>query len=495
MAGKRINDFFGVASNVIRTSIVIGQLFILSSANAQLMMGQGENAALYKEHCEACHGEDAKGGSAPSLVDDQWIYGQTEDAVITSITHGRPPRMGGYESVLSAGEIYSLNVYLKELKQKSAANPSVSEAQLDGMQFSSLKHDFTLTKVVDINDGYFYSVKFIDDKQILLPQRTGKLWVLTLPNSLEEIKGMPSVVYAYDGGLLDVVKHPDYASNGWIYLAYTPGVKLENNSPLPSVKAGFRIVRGRIKNNEWVDQELIFKTRQEHDDALATRFGTRLIFDKGLLFFSIGDGGNGLASQDLSMPNGKTYRIHDDGSIPVDNPFVDVENAYGAIWTYGNRNVQGISVQPNSGLMYASEHGPRGGDEVNLLQKGMNYGWPIITYGIDYNGKKVSDLTEKEGMQQPVTYWAPSISPGASTFYQGQQFSQWNNDLFVAGLQSQELHRLEIDGHKLIKDEIVLSGAGRIRDVAIGPDGNIYLSIETRMPETGAIYRMSPRRD
>ncbi|MGE9292617.1 MAG: PQQ-dependent sugar dehydrogenase, partial [Puniceicoccales bacterium] len=205
-------------------------------------------------------------------------------------------------------------------------------------------------------------------------------------------------------------------------------------------------------------------------------FGTRFVFKDGYLFFSMGDRGKQNMAQDVTRPNGKIHRIHDDGRIPEDNPFVDKPDAWPTIWTYGNRNPQGLDAHPITGALWETEHGPRGGDEVNLIRKGINYGWPVITYGMNYSGTPITDKTHAPGMEQPKHYWVPSIAVCGIDFYEGELFPNWKNNLFAGGLASNELHRIVInDDNEVVKDEIVLKGLGRIRDVASAPDGSLML--------------------
>lgn len=222
------------------------------------------------------------------------------------------------------------------------------------------------------------------------------------------------------------------------------------------------------------------------------RWGCRFLFDKdGYLYFTIGDMGKAMASQDLSLPTGKVYRIHPDGSIPKDNPFVNSSGSLPAIFTFGNRNVQGIAQHPVTGAIWATEHGPRGGDELNILKKGANYGWPAITYGIDYSGKTVSEKTEQQGMEQPIVQWTPSIAACPAEFITSPLFANWKNDLMVGALAFEELRRLVIVNNKVIKQEMILKGYGRVRDIKTSPDGSIYVLLN----KPDMILRLSPNRD
>jgi glucose/arabinose dehydrogenase len=241
-----------------------------------------------------------------------------------------------------------------------------------------------------------------------------------------------------------------------------------------------------------VDQEDIFRVPGKFHTSSAVHFGTRFVFQDGYLFFSIGDRGRMHMAQDVTKPNGKIHRIHDDGRIPPDNPFVDQTDAYPSLWSLGNRNPQGLALHPVTGELWETEHGPRGGDEVNLIRRGLNYGWPEITYGMNYNGTPITAETAREGLEQPALHWTPSIAVCGIDFYTGDQFPSWQNHLLVGGLASQELHRLVLDGDRVIEDEVILSDMGRVRDVATGPDGSIYVAINSNSSETSILYRLVP---
>ena len=330
-----------------------------------------------------------------------------------------------------------------------------------------------------------WGLAFLPDGRMIVTERPGRLRFITPGQPPgEAVTGLPRVWAQQDGGLMDVALHPDFAKNGWIYLSYAdPGLKKG-----ASMTA---IVRGRVRGSNWVDQETLYKAPPElyWDDN--THFGSRFLFDReGHLFYSIGDRGHQDDAQDLSLPNGKIHRIHDDGRIPKDNPFVGRAGALPSIWTYGNRNPQGLAWHPVTGELWSSEHGPRGGDELNRIEPGRNYGWPVITYGMNYDGTPITDKTAQEGMEQPVMQWTPSIAVCAIQFYTGGRFPGWKNDLFVTALAHQELRRLVIEGNKVVHQEVLFKDLGRVRDVVNGPDGTLYVVLN----DPGRIVRMVPRR-
>ena len=297
--------------------------------------------------------------------------------------------------------------------------------------------------------------------------------------------------------MLDVAIHPQYAKNGWIYLAYTevvPGYVAPPPAPAPADPAPARrrareggrggppsppsmtvFVRGKIdKSNHWVEEQVLYRAPPDLYTPSGSHYGTRFLFDKaGHLFYSLGERGDMANAQDLSKPLGKIHRVNDDGSIPKDNPFVNTPNALPSIWTYGHRNPQGLAWDA-AGLLWESEHGPTGGDEINIIEKGKNYGWGVISMGLQ-NG-----ITERshEGMEQPIVYYTPTIAPSGIAFYSGTKYPAWKNNLFVAALAGQQLRRLEISGRKVIRQEVVFEQFGRVRAVTTGPDGLLYVLLQ-----------------
>jgi glucose/arabinose dehydrogenase len=268
--------------------------------------------------------------------------------------------------------------------------------------------------------------------------------------------------------MLDVAVSPDFARDGWIYLAFSDPLEGEK------MRAMLKIVRGRTRDHAWTDEEVIFQAAPDFYTPAGQHFGTRMAFDSGYLYFIVGERGGKMEVQDLTRPNGKIYRVFPDGSIPQDNPFAMDKNAIPGIWSYGHRNPQGLAIDPRDHAIYATEHGPRGGDEFNLIRKGANYGWPVISHGMNYDGSPLTGLTEKEGMEQPLVQWTPSIAASGLTCYTGDKFPGWKYDFFAGGLRG-ELHRIRVQNGKAVADEILLSGLGRIRDVRTGPDGFLYI--------------------
>lgn len=453
-----------------KTTLVLSLLPLL--LNAQNRIGTGAAAALYKQYCMSCHGEDLKAGLGGSLLDtDSWKRVGKDVSFIEYVKQGDAETgMPAFGEGLTDPEIRSLEIYIDEMRQKASRAEGAPLVQQDEDIYTAGGYQFTVETVVeDLNIPW--SIAFLPAGDLLITERAGALRIWGDGKVGQLIQGTPEVVARGQGGLLEVGVHPDFAANGWIYLGYSasaPGASDPNASTT-------KIVRGRIANGVWRDEEVIFEVPSEFHRTAGVHFGTRFVFQDGYLYFSIGDRGAQDSAQDLSSPNGKIHRIYDDGRVPRDNPFVQKTGAYPTIWTYGNRNAQGLDAHPETGLIYESEHGPRGGDEINLIRKGVNYGWPVITYGMNYSGTPITDKTEAPGMEQPLHYWTPSIAVCGIDFYEGDAFPSWKNNLLVGGLASQELHRLEIEGERLVSHEIILKDEGRIRDVASGPDGLIYL--------------------
>ena len=327
-----------------------------------------------------------------------------------------------------------------------------------------------------------WGMAFLPDGGILITERRGDLRLFK-GGELQKapIAGTPAVEARGQGGLLDVALHPDFAENRLVYLSYA-GAGPDG--------AGTEVARARFDGTRLEDLAVIFQA--EPKTSGGAHYGSRLAFDReGLLYITLGDRRSYMEeAQKPSSHLGSILRVHDDGEIPADNPFVGVEGTKAEIFSYGHRNVQGLALRPADGRLWAHEHGPRGGDEVNLLKAGANYGWPAITYGIDYSGAIISDKTEAEGMEQPVVYWVPSIAPSGMAFYDGDLFPQWRGDLFVGALAGRHLRRLEMEGDQVVGQEELLGGLReRIRDVRSGPDGHLYILTDAG---NGRLIRLEP---
>jgi glucose/arabinose dehydrogenase len=323
-----------------------------------------------------------------------------------------------------------------------------------------------------------WAIAFLPDGRILITERPGRLRIVENGKLLASpVKGTPKVWEKQDGGLLDVEVHPQYARNGWIYLSYseTQTGHVPTGAP-PDPPSMTVIVRGKInKANEWVDQQVLFRAPDAIYNSSNAHYGSRFVFDRNNhLFFSLGDKQVVMDAQDLSKPTGKIHRINDDGMVPKDNPFVKQAGALPTIWSYGHRNPQGLAWDPGTGKLWESEHGPNGGDEINVIEAGRNYGWGVITMGTEPGMTKRSE----PGMEQPIVHYTPTIAPTGMTFYTGDRYPGWKNSLFVAALAGQQLRRLETNGTSVVHQEQVFNQFGRVRDVVAGPDGYLYVLLQ-----------------
>lgn len=337
---------------------------------------------------------------------------------------------------------------------------------------------YTLTTIADKLDRP-WSVVQLPDESFLVTQHGGELLRVAQDGSSSQVSGVPPTYVAGQGGFFDIVLHPDFAANQIIYLSYAHGSPAAN---------GTAITRARLAGDALADSQQILLVEPQKDTP--QHYGGRMLFlPDGSLLLSTGDGFDYReAAQDLDSELGKVLRIMDDGSVPGDNPFT--EEPRRRIWTYGHRNAQGFALDAESGTVYLHEHGPRGGDEINIITPGKNYGWPAITYGVDYSGAKVSPFTAAEGMEQPLLFWSPSIAPSGMAWYQGDAFPEWRGDLFVGALVDQEVRRVDLDNGEVIAQESLFRELeARIRDVRVGRDGYLYVLTDG---ENGKLVRVTP---
>lgn len=346
----------------------------------------------------------------------------------------------------------------------------------------SEKHAF---RVVTLTRGLQnpWSIAFLPDGRMLVTERAGRLRIVGRDFKLDPkpVEGLPEVVANGQGGLFDVVPHPQYADNGWIYFSW--------NAPGPG-GWGTAMARARLNGYRLTDVQLLFS--MEPKTRTGYHFGGRIVFDrKGYVYLTLGDRGDMPRAQQLDDHAGSVIRLHDDGRVPDDNPYVKRAGAKPEKFTLGNRNMQGAALHPQTGELWTHEHGPQGGDEVNVMRSGRNYGWPVITYGVNYGiGTRIGEGNSKPGMEQPLKVWVPSIAPSGMAFYSGDKFPNWKGNLLVGALKDEMLVRLELDGEKVVREERLLKGAiGRIRDVRVGPDGFVYLLTDER---DGVIARLEP---
>ncbi|GAA4290485.1 PQQ-dependent sugar dehydrogenase [Aestuariibaculum suncheonense] len=357
----------------------------------------------------------------------------------------------------------------------SCAQQTESEIKAE----SPVNIEYTTELVVpDLNIAW--GMAFLPDESILVTEKSGEL-IHFKDGTKTTISGLPEIYVRGQGGFMDIKLHPDYENNGWIYFSYA--------SPEGEGEGGnTAIMRAKLNGSSLSNQEQLYKavpntTKGQH-------FGSRIEFDnEGYLFFSIGERGQrDINPQDINRDGGKIYRLHADGTVPTDNPFVNNSGAKTAIYSYGHRNPQGMTKHPETGAIWTHEHGPQGGDEINIIQKSKNYGWPVISYGINYSGTTFTDITQKEGMEQPLFYWIPSIAPSGMAFVNSDNYPNWKGNLLVGSLKFQYLERLILENNKVVKREKLFESIGRVRDVRQAPDGYIYLSVEGK-----GIYKIVPK--
>lgn len=440
----------------------------------------GTIAQTYTTLCANCHGQKMEGGQAPSMLDDVWVHGGDDESLARSIRNGFPEKgMPAWGAAIPEKEVRAMVVYMHEVRAAFKRDNTTFVKPAESVAAQTELHAYELnTWVGELREPW--SLAFLPGNRALVTEKTGKLFLIENgQRNADPITGVPAVDTGSQAGLFDVVPHPDYARNGWIYFAFSDP---QMNAAGRSVSLT-KIIRGKLKDGALVDQQPIFQAPVEmYPNAGGVHFGGRIAFDRaGFLYFTIGERGRGENAQNLSVAMGKVHRVHDDGRVPADNPFVKEPNALPTIWSYGHRNPQGLAFHPVTGELYDAEHGPRGGDELNLVRPKLNYGWPVITYGMNYNGTAMVDITAKEGMEQPVTYWVPSIAVCGINFYTGDLFPKWKNQLFVASLAAQELRRVEVQGGKVAKQEIIFKNIGRVRHVIGGPDGALYVLLPERI--------------
>ncbi|HXF65857.1 MAG TPA: PQQ-dependent sugar dehydrogenase [Burkholderiales bacterium] len=369
--------------------------------------------------------------------------------------------------------------HLAALALCAAALPPPSPA---AQTVRSEEHAFRVVRIVEGLE-HPWGLAFLPDGRMLVTERPGRLRLVTPEGRLDPqpVAGLPQVAAHGQGGLLDVALHPRFAENALVYLSY---------SARGEGGIGTEVARGRLAGYRLEDVQVLF--RQQPKSGGGRHFGSRLVFDRqGYLYITLGDRGEQERAQRPDDHAGSVIRLHDDGRVPKDNPFAGRAGWRPEKYTLGNRNIQGAALHPQTGLLWTHEHGPQGGDEINVIRPGVNYGWPVITYGVEYvTGRRIGEGTHKAGMAQPLYYWVPSIAPSGMAFYAGDRFPRWRGDLFIGALREQALVRLRLDGEKVVREERLLKGVlGRIRDVRSGPDGFLYLLTDSA---NGVLARLEP---
>lgn len=352
----------------------------------------------------------------------------------------------------------------------SSEDTIVSKFSSEGMELQA--------EVIATGLGTPWAFDFISEKELLVTDRGGQLFRLNLDSmSRNSISGLPEVRVSGQGGLLDLRLHPNFKENAWVYFTYSRPIQGQSTTAL---------ARAKLKKNKLENFELLFSA--EPAFSTAHHYGSRIAFDrKGYVFLSVGDRGRRKLAQSLETHNGKIIRLKENGETPKDNPFVGQDSAKPEIWSYGHRNPQGLIYIDNKQELWAHEHGPKGGDEINKIEKGNNYGWPVITYGREYSGGEIGDgIQEKAGMEQPKKYYAPSIAPSGFCFYTGSKLPAWKNSFFIGALVLTHLNRVRLPD---FKEERLLSDLGeRIRDVRQSPEGYLYISTDS-----GKLIRLKAR--
>ena len=326
-----------------------------------------------------------------------------------------------------------------------------------------------------------WSLEFIDEKTIIYTEKQGKMYIVSDGN-VSEVAGLPSIYERGQGGLMDIDIHPNFKENKLIFLSYASGDREKGGNT--------SIARAKLFNNELINLKVIYKG--EGNTTRGQHFGSRIEIDNdGFLYFTIGDRGNRDENpQDLTKDGGKVYRINIDGSIPDDNPFINDSNVKKAIYSYGHRNPQGIFLHPETGRIWTNEHGPRGGDEINIISSGKNYGWPKITYGINYVGTTITKNKALPGLEQPLYYWVPSIAPSSFEYVWSERYANWKGSLLVGSLKYMYLERLELNDGKVTYREKIAKNVGRVRDVKLSPKGYIYIAVENK-----GIFKLNPKNE
>ena len=464
----------------MKTSVLLSILFsflLLQSCPPVKRVNEASTTSVsknYEEYCAGCHGKNRE-----QFVDRKWLWGESRDAVFASIKYGNDDDgMPAYDSTFTDAEIYELTDFI--LSAEAIKMSDIGRKKTSNKDITSEDLNFRLDTLVTGLDNP-WGLEFLPDGAILITELSGLMYRF-FDGKLIKIEGVPAVRYRNQGGLSDLKLHPNYAENAWLYISFS------KPDPSDEGKATTAVVRAKLVENQLTDIEEIFVAKPYV--STTRHYGTRMEFDReGFLYISVGDRGmRDEFPQSLDNHCGKIHRIHDDGRIPSDNPFVNTQNAVTSIWSYGHRNPQGMALHPSTGELWTHEHGPRGGDEINLIEKGANYGWPVISYGINYSGTRFTDITEKDGMKQPVLYWVPSIAPCGMDFVRSEKYGAWQGDILSGSLRFEYLNRSVMEGSKVIREEKLLEDIGRVRVIKSAPDGYIYVGVES----PGAVYRIMP---
>jgi len=473
-------------------------------------------ASMYLQHCAVCHGEQLEGAAQGVPLLGELKHGDSVGEISNSIATGFAAKgMPPWSETLSDLDIKNIALYVAETRLNLDYGDFQYNARftIPDEVIETELHAFSFETIIDGLDPLPFSIAPMPDGSILLVEKKYGMSIVSPEGEQSEyIKGTPptfadTYILAAEqewgnGWMLEAALHPDYEENGWIYLQY--GERCEDCNEMSRVMqrpvSMNKLIRGRIKDGNWVDEEVIWQSDIEfYGPSPDLAGGGRIAFDEaGHVFISVGMKGfdNHTGVQDLGTPWGKTHRVHDDGRIPIDNPFIETEGAIKSIWTYGHRSPQGLEYRKAAGELWGTEHGPRGGDEVNLLLPGKNYGWPLYSLGLNYDGtpvdygKKLGIEYDLKEIQQPVVDLSPSPAVSSFVFYEGSAFPRWQGDLLIGSLKAQSLYRVRLEGTKAVHKETLISGLARIRDVEVGTQDQVFLLLENN--NGGMIVAMRP---
>lgn len=445
-----------------------------STSNTQNNKPRQANV-LYENYCSSCHGMYMERFAG---IDRQAMFAMPQAKMEGIIQNGvLEAGMPAFGDAFNEEETKALAQYiLTDIKEAASSHeyrpgfPPVVKTNKLAFRLDTVATGLSIP----------WGLTWLPNGDMLVSERSGELFRFRDGKLAGIIEGVPKVFARGQGGLLDITLHPDYETNGWLYLAYSePNDKGDEGNTA--------IMRAHLNKDRLTGQERLFKA--EPNSSTGVHFGCQMAFDdKGYLFFSVGERGRRENAQDLTNHSGKIHRIYDDGRIPPDNPFVTTEGAMHTIWSYGHRNPQGLAFHPETGVLWSTEHGPKGGDELNIIKRGANYGWPEITYGINYNGTIITNDTAKAGMEQPVIYWTPSIAACGMAFADAERYPQWANSIFSGSLSFRYVVRTQLAGNSVENHEIMLREAGRVRVIETGPDGYLYIGVEN----PGVVFRLIP---
>ena len=462
------------------SSLILGIsiLLVIQACNSSIpvesvfsSMGSYDSIAEinYANYCAGCHGNNME-----EFRDNEWLITKKEDDLFNIIKIGNEQSgMPGFATAFSDDEIKSISDLIVYYSKKPVTKEEIENTIPDENANYYIETVVSGLKIP-------WGIEFLPNGDLLITEREGKL-IRFSKGEISEIEGLPEIMAKGQGGLMDIKLHPDFDKNGWIYISYSYREEIDKNS------GNTAIMRFQLNGDNIIQPELLYKATPATERG--HHFGSRIAFDnKGYMFFTVGDRGERPNGQTISTSNGKVHRLYDDGRIPEDNPFFGRTEAVQSIYSFGHRNPQGLGIHPETGQLWEHEHGPRGGDEVNLIEPGLNYGWPVISFGINYDGTIFTNDTAMDGMVQPKAYYVPSIAPCGLAFIKGNKYEGWENNLLVGSLRFNYIDRCIIEGDEIVQQEKLAEGIGRVREVAVSPDGYIYVGVEN----PGRILKLVP---